>query len=192
MVLVNWGGKDSQRTGKSKQATNSYFCPHMIHRTMKNLPILIFSCIALLLFACKNTPSVEGDIFGEGVAHPDKAVGFTEVMQQLDQADSVQVVLKGKVTEVCQAKGCWMNIVDPVSGSEEAMFVQFKDYGFFVPKDIAGREVLLEGKAYKEETSVEELRHYAEDAGQSEEEIAQITEPVMEKKFLASGVVLLK
>ena len=80
----------------------------------------------------------------------------------------------------------------PDGTAEGEMFVQFQDYGFFMPKDIAGREVIVEGKAYKQETSVEELKHYAEDAGKSAEEIAAITEPVMEKKFMATGVVLVK
>jgi hypothetical protein len=85
-----------------------------------------------------------------------------------------------------------MNLVDYEGKTNEQMFVKFKDYAFFVPKDIAGQEVLIEGVAYTEETSVEELRHYAEDAKKSAEEIAAITEPVKEKKFMASGVVLLK
>ena len=50
---------------------------------------------------------------------------------------------------------------------------------------------MIEGVAYKEETSVDELKHYAEDAGKTAEEIAAITEPVSEKKFMATGVVLL-
>ena len=41
-----------------------------------------------------------------------------------------------------------------------------------------------------EETSVDELKHLAEDAGKSEAEIAKITEPKKEFKFLADGVVI--
>lgn len=159
---------------------------------MKNtiLPVLLFGLV--LIIACKSTPTVEGDSFGAGVANPDAAVSYAEVVSQLDTKDSIMVTLKGKVMDVCQAKGCWMNIVDPASGTEETMFVQFKDYGFFMPKDIAGREVVMQGKAYTQSTSVDELRHYAEDAGKSEEEIATITEPVTEKKFMADGVIVLK
>jgi hypothetical protein len=145
-----------------------------------------------LWISCKTTPSVAGDSFGAGVSRPESSVEFAEVVKQLDTTDSVNVVMKAKVSEVCQAKGCWMNLVDPVASSDESLFVKFKDYAFFVPKDIAGREVLVEGVAFTEETSIEELRHYAEDAGKSEEEIAKITEPVTEKKFMASGVLLLK
>ena len=85
-----------------------------------------------------------------------------------------------------------MNIVDGAGASEGEIFVQFQDYGFFMPKDLAGQEVIIEGKAYRQETSVEELKHYAEDAGKTAEEIAAITEPVMEKKFMATGVVVVK
>jgi len=69
--------------------------------------------------------------------------------------------------------------------------VKFKDYGFFVPKDIAGQEVIMEGKAYREVTAVDELRHLAQDAGKPQEEIEKITEPKVELKFMASGVLLL-
>ena len=49
----------------------------------------------------------------------------------------------------------------------------------------------MHGKAYYQITSLDELRHYAEDAGKSAEEIAAITEPKKELRFLASGVLLL-
>ena len=60
-----------------------------------------------------------------------------------------------------------------------------------MPKDISGRKVVMQGIAYREVTSVDELRHYAEDAGKSAAEIALITKPKEELKFMASGVVLL-
>ena len=78
------------------------------------------------------------------------------------------------------------------AGSDQTMMVKFKDYGFFMPKDISGREVVMNGKAYYQTTSVDELRHYAEDAGKSADEIAAITEPKRELRFLADGVQLLK
>ena len=74
--------------------------------------------------------------------------------------------------------------------SNKTIFVKFKDYGFFMPKDISGREVVMHGKAFFRVTPVEELRHYAEDAGKSADEIAQITEAKRELSFLADGVIL--
>ncbi len=141
---------------------------------------------------CQSSPSAAGDSFGAGVTNPESAISLAEVSTQLDSLDSLNVVMRAKVSGVCQAKGCWMNLVDGTTTGQGEMFVQFKDYGFFMPKDLAGKEVIVEGKAYKEATSIEELRHYAEDAGKTAEEIAAITEPTMEKKFLATGVVLVK
>jgi hypothetical protein len=166
-------------------------------KKMQLFSLLILSLV--FLTSCKNagtatteTPATEETSFGAGVSNTEAAVSFADVANQLNTQDSIKAVLKARVSEVCQAKGCWMNIVDPATASEESIFVQFQDYGFFMPKDLAGKEVFVEGLAYKEETSVEDLKHYAEDAGKSAEEIAAITEPVTEKKFMATGVVIVK
>ena len=45
--------------------------------------------------------------------------------------------------------------------------------------------------AQLKETSVKQLKHYAEDAGKSKEEIAKITEPKKEVIFVAKGVLVL-
>ncbi len=70
------------------------------------------------------------------------------------------------------------------------MRVTFKDYGFFLPLDAAGRAVIAEGVGFKKVTAVDELRHYAVDAKISDEEIAAITEPKTEYLFEAAGVLL--
>lgn len=82
-----------------------------------------------------------------------------------------------------------MNLTDD-TGNE--IFVKFKDYGFFMPLDCEGQELVMNGFAVKSVTSVDELRHYAEDEGKSEEEIAAITEPKEEITFMADGVVFVE
>lgn len=140
----------------------------------------------------EKTDSEDGDgkHFGESITSDD-AIAYSELASQMGDQDSIDVKVVGMVESVCQAKGCWMNITAGEENGED-MFVKFKDYGFFVPKDIAGRKVVMEGKAFREETSVDELRHYAEDEGKSKEEIAAITEPKVELKFMASGVLLME
>lgn len=131
----------------------------------------------------------DGKHFGEKISG-EGAISYTNLLQVLQQKDSVATKVRGTVTSVCQQKGCWIKITS--EGTEQQdMMVKFKDYAFFMPKDIAGREVVLQGVAYREVTSVEELRHYAEDAGKSAEEIQKITKPKEELKFMAAGVVLL-
>ncbi len=110
------------------------------------------------------------------------------VIVNLAPQDSVEATLKGTVKEVCKAKGCWMTID---LGNEESMRVTFKDYGFFVPKDIAGREVIFTGQVKYTETDVATLRHFAKDEGKTEEEVLAITEPEQSYNFVATGVKVL-
>ena len=84
-----------------------------------------------------------------------------------------------------------MNLVPDDGNEAKSIFVKFKDYGFFMPLDLAGEKVVMEGVAYKELTSVDELKHYAEDEGLSQEEIDKITQPKEELKFMANGVIVL-
>ncbi|RYF70605.1 MAG: DUF4920 domain-containing protein, partial [Cytophagaceae bacterium] len=97
--------------------------------------------------------------------------------------------VEGTVESVCKVKGCWMK-VNTTDG--QTMRVSFKDYGFFVPKDIVGKTVVMQGTAVQSVTPVDELRHYAEDAGKSKEEIAKITEPEKALTFVADGVIVKK
>lgn len=120
---------------------------------------------------------------------PVEVVAYENLAGQMTEADSVAITVQGEVSAVCQKKGCWMNITQ---ANGEEMMVRFKDYGFFMPLDIAGREVIMNGKAFYQLTTVDELRHYAEDAGKSKEEIEAITEPKRELAFLADGVILLE
>jgi len=115
------------------------------------------------------------------------AITMSELMTQMNGKEEVSAKVTGKISKVCQTKGCWMTID---KGDGTSMRVSFTDYGFFVPKDISGKTVVMEGRAKVETTSVDELRHYAEDAKKSKEEIEKITEPKTELVFEADGVIV--
>lgn len=102
--------------------------------------------------------------------------------------DKLEVTnVTGEILDVCPKKGCWMN----VKVDSDTLFVKFKDYGFFVPKSgVVGKKVLMTGKIFKDTISVERLKHYAEDAKKSVEEISLITEPQYKINMLASGVAI--
>lgn len=155
-------------------------------------------CAAAFLTACAqnapssadaNTPN-DGKHFGANTT-ADNAVAYDEVMAKMTAQDSLPMKVVGKVKEVCQTKGCWMTLVSDQPGYPE-MRVTFKDYAFFMPKDLSGKRVVVDGYAYVETTPVDVLRHYAEDAKKSPEEIAAITEPKREVSFEAAGVLILE
>ena len=133
---------------------------------------------------------VEYASFGDKIL-ADKALTKEQMLAKyktMKKGDTIAVKFKSKINSVCKKKGCWMKM-DLANNSES--FVRFKDYGFFMPKDIVGKTVVLEGISKKETTSVDELKHYAEDAKKSKEEIAKITEPKKEIKFEAKGVLVM-
>lgn len=142
---------------------------------------------ALLLLTSCSTATISADGFYGESFKQENFLALDDLTQLLSGKDRVNAVVKGKVESVCQKKGCWMNIV---SDNGESIFVKFKDYGFFMPLDLAGKEVVMNGYAFTEVTSVEDLRHYAEDEGAPKEEIDQILAPKEEFKFMASGVYI--
>jgi hypothetical protein len=97
--------------------------------------------VSILLYAQEPLPAAKGVTYGTG-ARQEGAIsvnGLNSVMKDNKYTGKIT----GKVVEVCQEKGCWMKI-EKADG--EKMMVKFKDYGFFMPKNIQGREVVLDGE----------------------------------------------
>jgi hypothetical protein len=174
-----------------------FVCIMLKFYTMK---LWIQSCaIALLLFtACKEVKTTDKEdvktpatfqSLGDAIT-PENALSTEEVFAQLKVlkvGDRLPIKFTSTIKEVCTSKGCWMKL--PLNETEETM-VRFKDYGFFMPLDSEGKEVIVEGVAFVKQTSVEELQHYAKDAGKSTEEISKIIAPESTFAFEANGVLL--
>lgn len=141
-----------------------------------------------IIFAVNISFGQKYDSFGDKIK-PNGAISTTELSKKATEKPSVDAKVTGVVESVCQAKGCWMKVK---LDDGKTMRVTFKDYGFFVPKDIAGKTIIFAGNAQTTTTSVDELRHYAEDAGKSKDEVAKITEPKTELTFEANGVLIPK
>ncbi len=127
--------------------------------------------------------------FGDKIA-ANKAISKEEMLKKyknLKAGDTISVKFRSKIKNVCQKKGCWMSMALP--GGEES-FVRFKDYGFFVPLNASEQEAIVSGKAFVDEISVAELKHYAKDEGKSDDEIAKITKPKVTYAFQADGVLI--
>jgi hypothetical protein len=162
--------------------------------------IVLFIAISLVVVSCKNetqTTEIKAEDVKKEIAYASVGMKINDAdaltsermmvhYKNMKAGDTVPTKMKAKIIEVCSAKGCWMKL--DMDGENQVM-VKFKDYGFFMPLDAQG-DVVVNGKAFIEETPVDELRHYAEDAGKSKEEIEAITEPKLEYKFEADGVLL--
>ena len=125
-----------------------------------------------------------GVIYGVGVSAGERMSLHTAMMSK---AFGRTIRITGKAIEVCQVKGCWMILQDRSS----KVRVTFKDYGFFMPENIVGRRIALEGVLSLEVLSEKDARHYAEDAGKSKRDIEAIVGDQNEYSFEATGVVVL-
>ncbi len=153
---------------------------------MKFLLFCMFGFLSLTVHA-QIKPAKAGVKYGAGTT----AAGALEVNlleEKLATAENYTGKVKGTVISVCEKKGCWMKLAQT---DGEGIMIRFKDYKFFVPGDLVGKDVVLEGVGQKTVTGVEMLKHYAEDAGKSKEEIEKIKEPKTEIEFIATGVLVI-
>lgn len=159
---------------------------------MKKLFITLF--IAGLGFTAQAQPPAGdakvGDWYGEKITQ-EGAIQLNEVAAKLNAGNmgSIDTKVKAKVIDVCPKKGCWITLEMP---NGETATVKMKDYGFFLPVAAKGKTVVIDGNVATKKTSVAELKHYAEDAGKTEAEIAAITEPKKEIRVTAKGILIIE
>lgn len=146
----------------------------------------LLTAILGLLLSFATIAQQEPARFGKEISE-EGALIPAEFLKEMEGKIESEIKVKAKVTNVCRMKGCWITL-DMGHGKE--VMVRFKDYEFFVPKDVAGKTAVVEGRAYVDTVSVETLRHYAEDAGESEAEIKAITKPEERVSFIADGVII--
>jgi hypothetical protein len=125
-----------------------------------------------------------GDDFGAGLTL-DAATPLSVVVAHPERYEGKPVLVRGRITDVCQSKGCWTVITDDAV----AIRIRFKDYGFFLPKDAAGRDALAEGFVKAETLDEKTARHYEAEAKDGDP--GSIKGPQRVVGFTASGVRLL-
>jgi hypothetical protein len=141
--------------------------------TAKNALSLGFALVVLFSFGANRAflqekTNADYKTFGAPSHLSGAPLALADALQPANLNKPVRV--QATVEEVCQMKGCWIVLTD---GSRDVR-VTFKDYGFFVPKDLAGKTVIAEGVIAEKTISEKTARHYAEDAGKSQDEINKI------------------
>ncbi len=163
--------------------------------TKQSTPIAL--CITLMLAACggaeapveqkETAPAVAYAVYGDTIT-AEGAMTMGDLMKAVEGKDSLDAKVSVDILASCAKKGCWMTVKSPKG---DDMMIRFRDYGFFVPTEgLEGKGGIVQGRVKREVTDVAMLRHYAEDAGKSAEEIAKITEPDTSWTFLADGVLI--
>jgi hypothetical protein len=138
---------------------------------------MLLSAAAALLLAGSPAASDEAECHhpatAEGAAKDDAAVlsrgeklkglpktELDKVLKTPADFDGKTVALEGTVRRACERKGCWMELAAAKEQKGPGVRVTFKDYGFFVPTDSAGRTAKVEGVVKVAELSEDRAKHY--------------------------------
>ena len=91
---------------------------------------------------------------------------LTTLLKTPNDFDGKSVFVEAKVRKACTRKGCWMELAPTAAAKGPGVRVTFKDYGFFVPLDSAGRTAKVEGVVKVAELSDEMAKHYESEGAQ--------------------------
>lgn len=154
---------------------------------MKNITSILAG-LALISFIYADASAVENmkTKFGELVAQKN-TVSLDEALTHPKNHMAGIIVTEAKVTKVCKAKGCWME----VHGEKVSTRVTFKNYGFFVPQNLLDKKIRIQGKLTEKTMSVKEQKHYLEDEGRPKSDIDAVKEPKFTYEFVADGVEII-
>lgn len=145
--------------------------------------LVVVASLALVAVAASAIPP--GSDFGAGLTLSE-ATPLAEVVRAPEDFEQRRILLHGKISDVCQRKGCWVVLRD---GGEHVR-VRFHDYSFFLPTDAAGAEAFVEGLVKVEELSEKAARHYASESVDGDPD--SISGPQREIGFTATGVRLVR
>ena len=139
----------------------------------RRAPLLLCLAIAPLALAAADGEDVvrlsepvaataDWEEFGARVDDSGEPVSLQELVAAGDEHAGQDVLLKTRIAKVCRKKGCFFIARD----GDAVARITFKDYGFFIPTDSAGKEVLLNGTFERREITAAQARHYREDLGE--------------------------
>jgi hypothetical protein len=103
-------------------------------------------------------------------------VSLTSIAKDTQKYAKTMVKTEGRVSAVCQAMGCWMEIVDTNSEAH----IRMSGHSFFIPKNAAGRRAVVEGTVLPRP-----------DNGECEQEALEATGKTVKIELDATGVELL-
>lgn len=114
---------------------------------------------AVLAASCAARPQPPATFYGSAPSFAGPSIPLGRALS--DENLGRFLSIEAGVAEVCRAKGCWMVLTD----GERSVRVTFRDYAFFVPKDLAGKTVVAEGVLSRRVISAEEAEHLAKESG---------------------------
>jgi hypothetical protein len=127
---------------------------------------LLIITIVLLFSGCLFAQTDDGK-YGSEITLKEKT-NISDILNSPEEYLDKDVLVEGKVLDVCKMMGCWMELESDVEG--EKIKVKVKDGDIIFPVEAKGQTALVEGTVYKieltKEEAIEYLEHIAEEQDQ--------------------------
>jgi hypothetical protein len=112
--------------------------------------ILLSMAILVMLISSINA---EGEKYGKELSLKDKT-SISAILSSPEKFDGKKVLVEGKILNVCQGMGCWIEVSG--ENEEEKIMVKVEDGVIVFPKDSKGKTALVEGIVAEVKPSAEE------------------------------------
>jgi hypothetical protein len=116
---------------------------------------LVLSTVAL---AQQSTPLPHGMVYGTK-PNTQAMMSAAKVEDFMGKKTRISTTIEGRVTRVIHEKGGWFELD---AGKGKVISAHFKDYNINIPRNLAGRTVIIEGVAQKQFIA-DDLQHLAGD-----------------------------
>jgi hypothetical protein len=136
--------------------------------------------LAFTVTGCASRSTSPAAVYGSPLSRGTRPITLERALSDSNLGRAVAV--EARVAEVCRMKGCWMVLTDGVRSAR----VTFRDYAFFVPKDLAGKTVVAEGTLSRKILTADEVEHLAKESAAP----APPAGPREEWSLVATSVVL--
>ncbi len=125
------------------------------------LPLLVMFAAS----ACA-APDQEGTVYGEQLTMTDTTL-ISTILTDPDAYIGERVLVAGTVVEVCEMRGCWLELAS--DREFETLRVKVEDGVITFPMSSRGHQAVVEGVIERidltKEQAIEQARHHAEEQG---------------------------
>ena len=144
--------------------------------------------VVLLLAACGASPQFEGEPYGEPLTLSE-VTKVSDILASPQEYVGKRVLIEGEVKEVCEKKGCWMDIV--ADGVE--IQVKVEDDVIVFPVSARGKTALVEGIVEEMQLTSEQVfaaeAHRAEEQGEPFDS-TQVFAPATRYRVKGTGALI--
>jgi hypothetical protein len=143
---------------------NLFFLPALVSLTVLGVTPGVFAEETEVLRLSEPVEVTETyEVFGSALPEAGSPLSLAALVKENEKYLDKEVLVETRIAKVCQKKGCFFVATEGASTAR----VTFKDYGFFIPTDSGGKDVVLLGTFSRKSISKEQAEHYAADLGET-------------------------